>query len=51
VTILEKINQAQSQKDLDILVLEIILSKNHKELTEAFKLKNKELDMVEDSKV
>ena len=44
MTLLEKIQSAQSKKELDTLVLEIILSKDHQELTKVFKEKMKELD-------
>lgn len=44
MTILEKIQQAQSQKDLDLLTQEIIFSVNYKENIEEFKVKSKELN-------
>ena len=46
MTILEKIQQSQSKKDLDKLTMEIILSPNHKKNMEAFKVRLSELNNV-----
>lgn len=45
MTILEKIQQAQSKQELDGLAIEIILSANYKECMEAFKARLKELEV------
>jgi hypothetical protein len=44
MTLLEKINSAQTKRDLDFLAMEVILSKDHVENTKAFMKKLAELE-------
>lgn len=44
MTILEKIQQAQSKQDLDKLTMQVILSPDHKVNCEAFRVRVEELE-------
>lgn len=44
MTLLDKIRSAKTKRDLDLLVMEVILSKDYKENAKAFKAKMKELE-------
>ena len=44
VTILEKINSAQTKKELDLLMIEIVLSPGHAENMKAYVAKKMEMD-------
>ena len=44
MTLLDKIKNAQTQHDLDILAMEVILSPNMRDNLDAFKIRAKELE-------